>query len=232
MRAAWLILLSLLLGCGSDRAAPEEEPAMAAQEQSDDAARLESARARVRAELGRRWVRPSRPSEKRCGALGPAESEPTLAVVDARVEPRSVLPLAVTRHVVEPDPSWLESVLAGVESEGASGEALAAAARLEQSRTTATLHVVHYVAPKWLVKAGSFKPFWEAGRLDGWLVLHDRQSGEALCQTRVTVAGDRAGASLAARQRSDERDRLTAELGRKTRQAVGAGLTRLGAESR
>lgn len=227
-----LLSAALALACESS---PKPAPPLAvalAPARSQTAEGVEAARARLLVMRTREPSRPARFAERRCDDAGFAarpesERELSLRVVDARYDKRHVLPMRVTRHVTAPDLNRLDQILAGVEAPEEKDSALGSVERLSRQRFVGVHHVVHYVAPKWVVRVGKLKPAWEAGRIDTWFAVHDAASGEALCSTRVSLVGDATGAPLRVRLRSDTRDRLTDALGERLRRATGEALAKI-----
>jgi hypothetical protein len=232
-RCPWLVLL--LVAC--DRAPSPSPPVAAPAAKQAPAGELEAktARARIQDRLNHPPTRPERFKQQRCpdaeiGRHPPAERELSLRVLDARYDLRRVLPQRVTRHLTAPDLNELDQVLAGVDAPGAAEQkraALGSVERLVRQRFVGVYHVTHYAAPKWVVRVGRVKPVWDAGRLDTWFAIHDAESGEALCASRVSVVGDATDAPVRVRLRSDTRDRLTDELGERLRAATPGALGRI-----
>ena len=226
-----LALAALALAC--ENPAPDPAPpAPQLKPSGDDAVR--SAREHIRERLLRKLQAPEKLRETPCpsfGELGARERTLSLRVIDARYDTRSVLPLRVTRHLIEPDLNALDAVLGGIEPGDVEG-ALAQVARLEERRYVGAYHVIHYASPRWFVRTTTMRPAWNAGRFDAWFVIHDAKTGEAKCAARVTVNGDATNAPLRTRLRSDTRDRLTTELGERTRSATEDALGRITGELR
>jgi hypothetical protein len=228
-----LPLVTLLAACDGAAPTPETEP----RPSSVPAASSEvpAARDSLRAVRERSLASPARFREQRCAAgafetVLPAERELWLRVVDARNDTRHVLPLRITSRLAEPDLNELESVLSGVGQPEERPEALDAVEALVRKRFVGVYHVIHYVSPKWVVRAGHAKPSWDAGRLDAWFMLHDARTGAALCGTRLVILGDATGAPRAIRLRSQTREQMQAALGDRLRRATPAALARIGAD--
>lgn len=194
--------------------------------------RVAEARGLVRTEISRRWALPTHLHEQRCpddklAALAEDQRELPLAMSDSRYEGRSMLPLSVKRHLVDPDPSRLEAGLVGVEHSESRDAAIDTIRWLAGRRYVAVFHVVDYAGARRFHRLGHRHAEWNAGRILAWLVVHDTQSGKALCETRLAVAGDAHGAPLAVRLRSSTRQHLTEDLGKRLREAAGPALARL-----
>jgi hypothetical protein len=222
----------LALACDRSPAPAPAPPQAAVAARADRELPAKAARAQVQAMLAREMVRPQRFAEQRCpdaelGSRPAAARELSLRVVDARYDKRRVIPMRVTRHVTAPDLNRLDQVLAGVEAPQELAAAATSVERLSRQRYVGVHHVVHYVAPKWVVRVGRVKPIWEAGRLDSWFAVHEAETGKALCATRITVIGDATGAPIRVRLRSETRDRLTDSLGDGLRRATSGALARI-----
>jgi hypothetical protein len=227
-----LAAAALALACeASPKPAPPPAAALAPA-RPPSAEGTQAARARLLVLRTREPIRPARFAERRCDDSALAtrpevERELSLRVTDGRYDKRHVLPMRVTRHVTAPDLNRLDQILAGVEAPDEKEAALSSVERLSRQRLVGVHHVVHYVAPKWVVRVGKLKPAWEAGRIDTWFAVHDAATGEALCSTRVSVVGDATGAPLRVRLRSDTRDRLTDALGERLRRATSDALAKI-----
>lgn len=230
-------MASAILGfaaCQRGRPRPlETAPAPAASVAlAHERSQLAEARALVRTEISRRWTLPAKLHEKRCPdaelrSLPEAQRELALAVADSRYQGRSVLPLEVTRHLVDPDPNRLEAQLVGIDHQGSSDAAVATIRWLAARRYVAVFHIVDYGGARRFHRIGHRHAEWDPGRILAWLVIHDAKSGKAICETRLAVAGDAHGAPLAIRLRSGTRRRLTEQLGKRLRRAARPALSRL-----
>lgn len=226
MRLLWLLPIAI----SACEPAPRErlpDPPTPAAAAAPRRTAIAAARAEVRTALALRLPTPRRLRQVACPKFELAnerERELGLAVVDARYDTRSVLPLEVTRHLIQPDLHRIDAVLAGIERPDELDAALETAQRLAGQRFIGAYHVIHYKGPKWYVKTSTMRPAWDAGRLDAWFVVHDAKSGEALCSTRIQIAGDATGAPLRVRLRSDTRDRLARALGERMRAATSPAL--------
>ncbi len=170
--------------------------------------------------------------ERRCpdaelAKLPGPQRELALALSDSRYEGRSVLPLSVTHHLVDPDPSRLESELIGIDHSASQDAAIDTIHWLAARRYVAVFHIVDFAGARRFHRIGHRHAEWDAGRIQAFLVVHDVRSGEAICQTRLVVAGDARGAPLSIRLRSRTRDQLTEELGKRLRQDARRALSRL-----
>lgn len=224
-----------------DRPAPLDVQALpapastAAAAASADAARARAAADRLRMQIGRSYPTPHELDEQRCdddairAGTSPGDRELSLAVVDSRADGRSVLPLRIKRYLLEPDPSALSMVLAGIDASRSKDAALDDARWLEARRYVGVYHVLDFALPRRFHRPDKRHAEWNAGRLDALFVVHDANSGAALCRKRITILGDATNASLAPRLRSDVRDRLTDTLGKRMRAATAAALARISA---
>lgn len=209
------------------------EPASAAKAAlARERSRVDEARGLVRTEIARSFTLPTHLGEKRCPdaqlrKLPKAQRELALAVTDSRYQGRSVLPLRVTRHLVDPDPSRLESELIGIDHSATPDDAIDSIKWLAARRYIAVFHIVDFAKARRFHRIGHRHAEWDPGRILAWLVVHDVQSGNSICQTRLTVIGDAHGAPLSIRLRSVTRDRLTEELGKRLRQEARPALARL-----
>jgi hypothetical protein len=172
--------------------------------------------------------------ERSCddAALATAAPSPEARVLttrfaEARPEAKALLPLSVTEPLELPQLPLLESALSGVHGPGALARALERAAALRQSRFIGVFHVTRFGMPRWIWRIDRKKPEWVPGHVESWLALHDAQSGERMCQTRLWVENDTKDASLTRRLRADTRDRLTDELGRALEVEAPIALRRL-----
>lgn len=194
--------------------------------------RVAEARGLVRTEIARSFVLPTRLGERRCPdkelrQLPDGQRELALAVADSRYQGRSVLPLSVTRHLVDPDPDRLESELVGIDHSVSRDAAIDSIRWLAARRYVAVFHIVDFAAARRFHRIGHRHAEWDPGRILAWLVVHDVQSGKALCETRLAVAGDAHGAPLSIRLRAETRARLTEELGKRLRQDARPALARI-----
>lgn len=237
-RAFWVFGL-VLLSCqpGKRRGGQEDFvlPVVSAQSESSAApsAAVLDARVAVRA-LGSVELDPLEARERACDDASLAQAAPseasrvlTTRFAEARPEAKALLPMSVTERLELPQLPLLESALSGVHGPEASTRALARVAELRQSRFIGVFHVTRFGMPRWIWRLDRKKPEWVAGHLETWLALHDAQSGERLCQTRIWIENDTKDAPLTRRLRADVRDRLTAELGRALEAETPTALRRL-----
>lgn len=237
-RSALWLLPAVLAVAGCQRVRPSR-PARARTAPAASAAlarersRVAEARQLVRTEISRSFALPTHLGDQRCPdaelrKLPMAQRELPLAVSDSRYQGKSVLPLSVMRHLVDPDPSRLESGLVGIDHSSSEDAAIDDIRWLASRRYIAVFHIVDFASARRFHRVGHRHAEWHAGRILAWLVVHDVQSGKALCQTRISVRGDAHGAPLSIRLRSRTRSRLTEKLGTRLREAAGPALARLG----
>lgn len=179
--------------------------------------------------LARDLASPRKHVERKCPdnrlATEPASHVLLLRSVDARIEPKHLLPMqliAGTTHdgglhrVREQfeDPSetvdlGLPGRLRGPES------ALLAQKELVkhgEQRYLGAFWILHYQKPDLIYRLGAPRKEWVAGQVVSWLVIHDRVAGEPLCEVSVTASNDTRDAPISSRLRSDTRERLEREL--------------------
>lgn len=235
MRSLAVASLLALAAC-EQRPAPADDrapPPVARATQAPRRVEIRNARAQIRTSLSRPLPAPKRMKDSQCADLGSLDDDErllSLRVVDARYDKRWVLPMRVTRHLTAPDLNQLEAVLAGADESGDPKSALAAVARFSRQRFIGAYHVIHYESPKWVVRADSMRPRWNAGRLDAWFAIHEAATGIPRCAARLTVIGNAEGAPVRARLRSDTRDKLTTALGVRAREATRDALARIAPE--
>ncbi len=161
--------------------------------------------------------------------LAPEEGARVLStrVVEARPEARTLLPLSISELLESTSLSRLESALSSMGSEADRRLAQDEVRSLATQRFIGVFHVTRFQEPKWIWRLDRKKPEWVPGHLETWLQIHDAQSGERLCQTRIFVTNDTREAPLTQRQKAVTRERLTAELGRETRKEAQGALSRI-----
>lgn len=153
-----------------------------------------------------------------------------LAVRDARFEKKQLLPLDLTGSLTQPKLHLLRDELALLPDGRAPSEALVAeVGALETRRFAGVFHVTEHYGAERVFRMDRSRWEWQPGTLVAWLAVHDASSGAALCQTLVVVKNDTRAAPVAARLKSDTRERLTRELGRDVRAAAETALRRISA---
>ncbi len=194
---------------------------------------MERARLAVRA-LGSIELDPLKRREQACNDAelsAAAPTEParviTTRFAEARLVAKALLPMTVTEPLELPRLPLLEAALSGVHGEEASREALERSTALSKRRFVGVFHVTQFGLPRWIWRLDHKKPEWVRGYLETWLALHDGQSGERLCQTRIWVVSDGKDAPLSRRLRADTRNKLTRALGHALKREAPAALRRL-----
>ncbi|HLV22191.1 MAG TPA: hypothetical protein VKZ49_14960 [Polyangiaceae bacterium] len=239
----WAAVIALI-GAGSGCARAEaKHRERTAERDPGHAAAVESTRLRgVQRRLADRFTRPlPRPVERELGACpklaltDPAARELVLTVDDARVEAKTLLPLALTRRLttaqwerVRTEDEWGNdaSPLAALDPARARAEL----DRLERLRYRAVFFVTGFVHPRVIRRIDRPKPQWVAGQLVGKLVLFDMDGSRPLCDTLVSVQNDVSAAPISRRLRAQTRDALVDDLADRFRRAAPAAVARLAPE--
>ncbi|MEZ4225464.1 MAG: hypothetical protein R3B13_31215 [Polyangiaceae bacterium] len=222
MRRPLLALCLLALGCqGSPAPTPGIEalkPAASAPDTLPLSREAEQARLAVRA-LSAVELDAIDAHERACddAALSAAATTSdarvvTVRVADARYDSKSLLPLSITEPLSLPNLAELDGAISGVSGPEASARAREIAEGVRTRRFIAVAHITRFAMPRWIWRLGHKKPEWVAGHLEAWIAIHDAQSGERSCQTRVWVVNDTKDAPLRRRLRGDTRDRLVDAL--------------------
>jgi hypothetical protein len=171
--------------------------------------------------------------ERRCPTLGAELGEHSrvlqLTVSDARVEPKQLLPLALTDTVTtRPALAPLEDQLLGAAPLEQARQTLE---RLRQLRFRGVYRVVDYAEPRLVRKIDKPRPEWLPGVIAASFVVQDLENGQALCQTEpIIVRSDTSSAPIASRQRASTRARLLLALGQSLRERTGPALRRITTE--
>jgi hypothetical protein len=241
------VSLLLLAGC----AAPDPQPFASgptAAEPEPGLGELRRELAFERHRLERRLLRrldlPKRLEKKSCpdatlARAAQSESERTLFldVVDARAVARDLLPTRFTDWLTTGDIERLdrrfgelEEPKAAFASDTATREALEDLRRLAARRHKGVYHVIAFEGPRIERRAWPKPPRWRPGWVHGWFAVHDLETGEALCQTELSLRNDVSGASTSRPMRPTVEASLLDELGtglrRETAQALEA-ITRV-----
>jgi hypothetical protein len=137
---------------------------------------------------------PASRARQRCpDELIPSNADLTLSLGlrDARSERRQLLPMALINQF---------SSAGGLEPRSAT------------ARYHAELVVEGFTSPHHFRRLNALHSEWDAGRLEGRLVVFDSSDRQALCQTPLHVRGDASGASLSRRLREATRTALEKKL--------------------
>jgi hypothetical protein len=227
------VVAALLSACTVGEAPNMTEPVA---EVPPAAPRADTARPRLAATLDA-WMAkdfvtpPAR--EQKCDDAGWREPPSAgrrlvLGVRDARFEKKNLLPLDLTGRLTEPNLHALRQELAlspkGRPLDASLGARVEA---LDARRFALVFHVTEHFGAERVFRKDRSRWEWMPGTLVAWLAVHDAGSGKALCQTLLVVKNDVKGASVAARLKSDTRERLTRELGRDVRAEAKRALTRI-----
>jgi hypothetical protein len=189
----------------------------------------------------RRSDRPAlggRPREARCpdpsirAETGDDESRTlVLGSEDARIDTRHLLPLSLTRKLASergestsPSPEPLAGALP---SPLAMSRTLREIESSRRRRYGGIFHVTEYASPQLKHRAGKMRPEWSPGMLVSWLLVHDFETGELICQTKLSVQNDVRDEPIGARTKSTVRERLVMELALETRQKSIKALARI-----
>ncbi len=151
-----------------------------------------------------------------------------IVVHDARFEPKNLLPLELTQSLTQPDLHALRTELELLgPTQAPSAGLLAQVKALEQTKFVAVFHVTEWLGAERVFRLDRNRWEWVAGTLVGRLAIHDVASTDVVCHTLVVVKNDIEGAPLAARLKSDTRERLLRELGRDARRQSSRALARI-----
>ena len=182
-----------------------------------------------------------RPREKRCPdsrlrqlELDEARATLVLTSQDARIDTRYLLPLSLLTRLTqdarlqrqEPRP-FPDSIAALPASSAAARRKLDEIELLMQRRFGGVYFVTGYVSPKRIRKPNRLRSEWVPGSLLAWFVVHDLETGEILCQTRLGVRSEVSDAPTSIRLKSDVRERLIRELGEELRAESSRALSRM-----
>ncbi|MBX3131179.1 MAG: hypothetical protein KF718_30955 [Polyangiaceae bacterium] len=233
-RAAWTIFLCA--ACGEPAGDPSAAgPTTTAPEPAASSRDRDQALVHLRA-LASLELDPIETRERACDdtelalqAPGEAARALTTRVVEARAEARTLLPLSINAQLESVSLAELEEGLHGLSTSIDPARAEREVGRLGEQRFVGVFHVTRFQQPKWIWRLDRKRPEWVAGHLETWLAVHDAQSGERLCQTRILVIGDTTDAPLTSRHKSETQQRLTTALGTELRARVPAALGRLSA---
>jgi hypothetical protein len=155
----------------------------------------------------------------------PSDDERTLVLraQDSRWEKRSLLPLRVTRELASVDAPALEARLIATDAPLPPGTE-SQIEWLSKRRYVGAFHVLDYSGPHVIHRLGHAKPEWVAGWMLAYLVVHEAETGRALCSVQIHVKNDVSEAPLTKRRRSDVTDSLSSDLGKKLRDEAPAAL--------
>jgi hypothetical protein len=167
----------------------------------------------------------------------PAARIVVVRVEDARHKPKSLLPLRIADPLrsrefavlfpflrTTPDGARTTSLL---RTESSFAEARAALAPLGERRYKTTFFVIDYSEPRLIWKLKKNRREWVDGLLKARLVVHDIDTGTALCETTLTVTNDSSEAPRTLRMLEATRQQLVIQLARKLKQAAVAALAKL-----
>lgn len=227
-----LALAALLPACGGDAAEPapvEQREALAAAPAEADPRLADT----LSAWLAKDWSALRSAKEEKCddarfGSLPAEERTLVLAVRDARFEKKQLLPLALSSPLTQPKLHALRDELGLLPPGRAPSEVLVAEVEgLGKRRFAGVFHVTEHYGAERVFRVDRGRWEWLPGTLVAWLGIHDASSGAALCQTLLVVKNDVRSAPLAARLKSDTRERLVRELGRDARAEAARALRRI-----
>lgn len=154
-----------------------------------------------------------------------------LAVHDARFEKKRLLALDLTDALTQPKLHALRDELALA----APGQTPSAALTdevesLAKRRFVGVFHITEHYGAERVFRMDRSRWEWMPGTLVAWFAVHDAKSGAALCQSLMVVKNDVTSAPIAARLKSDTRERLGRELGRDVRAEARRALARISSE--
>jgi hypothetical protein len=105
--------------------------------------------------------------------------------------------------------------------------ALAELEALSKRRYKAVYYITDYGSPRLIRRKNRPRSEWVPGVLAAWLVVHDVENGEALCQAQIIARNDVTDEPIRQRLRSQVRERLLRELGNEVRARSAVALGRI-----
>lgn len=187
-----------------------------------------------------RYALPGDALPERCPAdAKPENVTPLISVVDARSEPRELLPLELVRRLRGNElEAWKRRH--GAVGQSAPRYVSVAPARRAAAELTALLErsyrmvllVNGYAAPRLILKRGETRRRWVPGVLSGRLVLYEEARGTGWCESKMLVPNDIDEVPISLRQKSGAQRGLTAALGTEARARAWAWLDDQAAPSR
>lgn len=245
-----LLALATLTACEQLSRTEREVAALRPAEAADDAAALQGKIAAALSDTQRHLrstpVAPSGHAERRCPDLeiagqesGSGPIELVVRTVDARIAPRSLLPLEVIARLETDDFSGALQKLAGGRAalwdpaaarpvtREAGRAALEELRRLRRTRLVAELRIRDYAGPNLFFRKGATRREWAAGFLAFDLVIYDLVARSAMCQAPGSVRGDASTAPVSRRLREQTRVSLQRQLADRTWAAMGEALGRI-----
>jgi len=232
MKLRALLATAILLGsCSKARreAVPSAEPMPGNERPAQPLVQRAAFR---RHELASRWGRSfavvQAVGHKACPSdvlRAPPSEQLIVLARDARVEPRDLLPLMLTERLTSAELAVLGvDVSASQPIEGV----LSKLEDLSRRRLAGVFHVLDYQAPRRIRRIDRPRPEWVAGILVAQFAVYDLDRHEPLCHAHIVSRNDVRDVPLSRRLEAQVRERLTRELGDKTKQEARRVLGDLG----
>ena len=197
----------------ADTSSPEGGDEKVREEQLALSAKVSYEAARLRRRFAQPFAGPTELTERTCpdshlGPLGETERMLVLEVADSRTNPKNLLPFKLLESLridalarVEIDalePSRRDDKLRLVRSIAQGEQALFDLRALSKQRFLGVFHIVHYKEPELTYSPRKNRREWIPGSVIAWLVVHDLETGDAVCQTSLRAQnrindGDGAG---------------------------------------
>lgn len=178
--------------------------------------------ARLRERLDTELPRPEQTVGRRCPdeSLAHGAASLPLRTRDVRQDRRQLLPLRLMQTFTSPS---IAEARAALDAEAADS----ATDVLERLSYVAELQIAVYRAPKLFRRKDAPRSEWAPGVLTGDLVVYDAAEKRALCQAPISVIVSGDGEPIRSRTRDVVRERMTAELERRSRAELERALLEL-----
>jgi hypothetical protein len=253
-RMTWRLLallsLSLVFACEQTSRVATGTAAARPGRSVDDLAGLEKRIGAALAETDQRLrsmpILPGAHEERPCpdGALpsraaGEGPAELVVRAVDARAQPKHLLPLeiivrletddfvGVVRHLRGGRAALWDPTAARPLSREAGEAALGELDRLRAAPLVAQVQILEYTPPHLFIRKGALRYQWDPGSLAFDLLVYDLSARKAVCQAPAVVRGDASNAPIRRRLREQTRLSLQRQLADRAWVALGDALGRI-----
>ncbi len=185
----------------ADTPSPEDGDEKVSEEQLTlVSAKLSYETARLRRRFAQPLAGPAELAERTCpdsrlAQLGETELMLGLEAADSRTNPKNLVPFKLLESLridalarVENDalePSSHDDKLRLVRSIARGERALLELRALSKQRFLGVFHIVHYKEPELTYSPRKNRREWTPGNVIAWLVVHDLETGDAVCQTSL-----------------------------------------------